>query len=136
MISSLGRGKYLSIKGFEHCSSCERLINARRQWHRLYAEGSSETTETLEMKTFVVELVVQSEQREVFAEEIGCLLCGRGISNSSHIVSLDSYLDDNGMLRVGGRLRHADLNVIEKILFCFRVNTISQSYWQGITIVK
>lgn len=48
-------------------------------------------------------------QSEVFPEEIRALRHGHNISTSSSIISLTPFLDENHVLRVGGRLRQAPL---------------------------
>lgn len=48
-------------------------------------------------------------QRELFPSEIHCLGARHTVASSSSILSLHPFLDSDGILRVGGRLRHAPL---------------------------
>ena len=51
--------------------------------------------------------IVYLVQQQFFAEEISCLKKGLSVSKSSSLYTLDAFLDNNGLLRVGGRLRNA-----------------------------
>ncbi|XP_011883895.1 PREDICTED: uncharacterized protein LOC105571038 [Vollenhovia emeryi] len=52
---------------------------------------------------------VQYVQAELFFAEIQALRSGRSVAPKSSTASLSPFLDDNGVLRVGGRLRNAPL---------------------------
>lgn len=79
---------------------------------------------TQELQIAEVE-IIKAVQREAFKEEIN-LLCsadaegsqGRNTSRvmkkSSTLCKLDPFLDKSGVLRVGGRLKHADLTTAER----------------------
>lgn len=54
--------------------------------------------------------ILQTIQQEIFGEEINCLKKGKNISKSSRLISLGVFLDDNNIIRVGGRLRNAELD--------------------------
>jgi len=49
--------------------------------------------------------IVQSEH---FASEIKCLKNGEGVSNKSKLYLLNPFLDQDGIIRVGGRLNNAE----------------------------
>lgn len=72
-------------------------------------EKEKTTVETISLeelnraKIMTVKLI----QGEEFEEEIKALKDNRQISLSSRVLALRPYLDDYGILRVGGRLRHA-----------------------------
>ncbi|KRX12510.1 Transposon Tf2-6 polyprotein, partial [Trichinella nelsoni] len=48
-------------------------------------------------------------QKEEFPEELESLKREKKLPKSSRLWPLNPYIDDNGILRVGGRLRHSDL---------------------------
>ena len=50
-------------------------------------------------------------QRQDFAPEIQQLEAGRPLPNRSRLLRMNPYLDEQGLLRVGGRLRHSDLSL-------------------------
>lgn len=58
-------------------------------------------------------LILETEQRSVYDEDYAALKTGGEVPSSSSILDLDSYMSD-GLLRVGGRLRHASLKSEEK----------------------
>ena len=70
--------------------------------------------------------IIKSVQREAFQEEISLLSSMstrwdsqdrtfvRAMKKTSAICKLDLFLDENGVLRVGGRLKHANLTAAAK----------------------
>ena len=48
-------------------------------------------------------------QQQEFTADIQQLKLGRPLPSRSRLLKLHSYLDDQGLLRVGGRLRHSSL---------------------------
>ncbi|XP_066595459.1 uncharacterized protein [Prorops nasuta] len=53
--------------------------------------------------------VIRLAQRTAFLEELNCLKHSRPIAKSSVIYKLRPFLDDQGVIRVGGRLTHSAL---------------------------
>lgn len=53
-------------------------------------------------------LILESVQRDSYPDEYAALQANKEVSNSSTILNLDPYISD-GLLRVGGRLRHASI---------------------------
>ncbi|KAF0310959.1 hypothetical protein FJT64_018198 [Amphibalanus amphitrite] len=51
-----------------------------------------------------------STQAEQFGDEIAALQHGRRLPSNSQLHRLNPFLDSNGLLRVGGQLRHAQLD--------------------------
>ncbi|XP_039309090.1 uncharacterized protein LOC105201565 [Solenopsis invicta] len=78
--------------------------------------GSKESSEQLtiaEIETARSHLV-KNAQAEGFQEEILVLRQAKQIKHSSKLLSLHPFLDDQGLLRVGGRLRNAPLSFSQK----------------------
>ncbi|XP_062602313.1 uncharacterized protein LOC134264026, partial [Saccostrea cucullata] len=100
------------IERFQRFSTWKSLVNAisilryvvlRR--HGVHCDRfSSHFRRTTEISIF--KLV----QQETFHQEIANLHEGKAISKNSSIVNLDPYLDDDSILRVGGRLRSAEID--------------------------
>ncbi|XP_073963739.1 LOW QUALITY PROTEIN: uncharacterized protein [Choristoneura fumiferana] len=86
---------------------CKRFLNCKR----LKAKQTSMTTKELDeaMKT-----CIRIVQRERFLEDMENLKKHQRVNKKSKLLSLQPYLDADGILRVGGRLRHANLNEAEK----------------------
>ncbi|KMQ90228.1 hypothetical protein RF55_10034, partial [Lasius niger] len=55
-------------------------------------------------------IVIKLVQKEVFAQELGCLQTNRPIKNNSKLRMLDPFLNNKGLICVGGRLRHARIS--------------------------
>ncbi|CAG4928687.1 unnamed protein product [Colias eurytheme] len=55
-------------------------------------------------------LIIKNCQIESFSQEIHSLKLGKAISKQSKLFSLNPILDENDILRVGGRLRHANID--------------------------
>ena len=53
--------------------------------------------------------VLKWAQLEEFGEELDCLRQGREIPQTSRLIKLDPFIHADGLLRVGGRLKNADL---------------------------
>lgn len=68
------------------------------------------TNELLETETRIIRLV----QVEAFSAEIYPLKNKKQIPTKSTLQNLDPYLDDMGILRVGGRIQHSSLSETEK----------------------
>ncbi|XP_045500327.1 uncharacterized protein LOC123697818 isoform X1 [Colias croceus] len=58
--------------------------------------------------------IIKIEQRKDFAEEIERLKNKRNLSKNSKLLSLNPILDDAHILRVGGRIRHANIPLDSK----------------------
>ena len=54
--------------------------------------------------------VIRLNQRRAFQKQISALKNGKTISGQSNIYKLDPFLDNDGVLRVGGRINKANLD--------------------------
>lgn len=54
--------------------------------------------------------IIRRVQCETFANEINALNTGKYLPKSNRYVALSPFIDDEGILRVGGRLRNADIS--------------------------
>ncbi|XP_054724221.1 uncharacterized protein LOC129234258 [Uloborus diversus] len=69
------------------------------------------TCEELKKASDVIIRIIQEEE---FSEEIKCLKQGNPITSNSKISSLNPFIDKSGILRVGGRLRNAEIAELQK----------------------
>lgn len=60
------------------------------------------------------QVLVKYTQESHFGKEIECLMKGQTLSKKSKILPLAPFLDKDGVLRVGGRLRNSDLPYNQK----------------------
>lgn len=58
--------------------------------------------------------IIETVQREVFSERNSCFLDKRPILRKSLLLTLDPFLNQCGLICVGGRLRDSDLDNHEK----------------------
>lgn len=77
-------------------------------WHQC------EKPHTAEELSKAVTLIVKCVQRETYSKEFTCLVAGKDISKDSSLRKLNPYVDEEGLLRIGGRLKHAVLDTNEK----------------------
>lgn len=80
----------------------KRFLNSKKNPH---CEFSITTQELEDALKTCVKLV----QREEFADEIDSLVANKPVRNNSLLLCLNPYLDSKNLIRVGGRLRHANL---------------------------
>ena len=59
-------------------------------------------------------IIIQTVQDEVYADEIKCIRNQERLPKSSPIKSLDPFIDNHGLLRVGGRIHDSSLSHKEK----------------------
>lgn len=59
-------------------------------------------------------VIIRSVQEESFNKVIETLSKGGNISSKIPLSKLNPFLDEDGLLRVGGRLKRADLSYPEK----------------------
>ncbi|KRY43585.1 hypothetical protein T03_6748, partial [Trichinella britovi] len=57
---------------------------------------------------------IRKAQRECFANEIQQLLNGKRITSDSQLIHLDPFLDENGLVRINGRLQNSTLPEMTK----------------------
>ena len=91
-------------------SYCRRFIRNSRL---PVADRDSSFLSAQELHDTLLVFIRQSQQSH-FSIEVKELEAHRCIPNSSKILSLNPFLDKTGILRVGGRLQHSQLNYASK----------------------
>ncbi|KAL6485054.1 hypothetical protein MHYP_G00070990 [Metynnis hypsauchen] len=86
------------------------LTSSCRSWHICQP--------SVEEKAQAKVCILKSVQKECYQEEIKCIRERLNISSSSSLCKLNPILDSDGLLRVGGRIKHSglDLNDINPII--------------------
>ncbi|KAK7905231.1 hypothetical protein WMY93_017838 [Mugilogobius chulae] len=59
-------------------------------------------------------IVIRAVQQDVYADEIKCIQKQEKLPKAGSLKNLDPFLDENGILRVGGRIAGSNLNQNEK----------------------
>lgn len=85
---------------------CRRFIHNLKSGVEFKIVGPITATEFNLAELFVVKL----SQEESFSPELSLLKGNKSIPSSNRLLSLTPFLDDNGLLRVGGRLKKSSLN--------------------------
>lgn len=116
--------EHLGSRRFERFSSWSKLVKALTSLRHLLAtrdkHGRCNDFSTCslvmspEFRKLSELLILKVVQSETFQEEITCLKQKQDIPKYSSILSLDPYVDSNGVLRVGGRLSRSDLDYNKK----------------------
>lgn len=103
--------RYSSLSKLQRVVSyCFRFINNCRKPKKL------RKTESLDVEELQFSLykLIQLVQRQEFSKEYHDLLNSRSVDSKSKILKLNPYLDVNGTIRVGGRLKHSSFNFEKK----------------------
>ncbi|GBN42000.1 hypothetical protein AVEN_93179-1 [Araneus ventricosus] len=88
---------------------CKRFLNNIR--HPLHPNHGTSTSSEL---SHALLCIVKNVQRTSFVTENQCLEKGVPIPNSSKLLNLCQFLDKDGILHVGSRLKNSDLSEIRK----------------------
>ncbi|XP_077369860.1 uncharacterized protein LOC144014155 [Festucalex cinctus] len=78
-------------------------------WHHCKKLHTAEELFKAEM------LIIKCVQEENYRKEFSCLAARKNISKDSSLRKLNPYVDDDGLLRIGGRLNQSALDTREKL---------------------
>lgn len=102
------------------CKSIARLIHVARSYHGktddTHCKGWHNCTKSCSISelTQAKNTIIRSVQHETFKEEFECLKNGVVLAKRSLLRKLNPVIDENGLLRVGGRVSSSDLSQSEK----------------------
>ncbi len=121
MSKSLGAqrfSKFSTWKSSTLCPAIARLLHISRQFH------TGSTTQTSSCKGWhycsnaptveellCAEKIIKAVQQETYAQEYKSLETGNKLSRKSPLKGLDPFIDVDGLLRVGGRLTEAEIEL-------------------------
>lgn len=98
--------KYSSFIKLQHVIAyCLRFLHNLKNKHNRY-EGFLSNIELIESHNVIMRLVQHGD----FLAEYKALKKGQLISKSSKLYSLDPFIDETQIIRLGGRLRHSSLD--------------------------
>ncbi|MGH0125412.1 UNVERIFIED_CONTAM: hypothetical protein FKN15_068962 [Acipenser sinensis] len=69
---------------------------------------------SVEELSWAKDVIIRTVQQETYARELECIRNGKEIPKDSSLRKLDSFIDENGLMRVGGRITEAKLGRDEK----------------------
>ena len=106
------------VMRFARFSTWTSLVKAIANLTRLAATFAGRKRDTEDLHASELErakkLIIRETQRNTFEDEIGNLQAGSEVSRTSPLAKLDPFMDEDGMLRIGGRLRASNLGPEEK----------------------
>ncbi len=127
--STSAQDRQLGSERFKRFSTWDSLLNAMaslvhvarsfksssvHQSHKCAGWHHCEQQHLQEERVQARNIVILSVQRSEFSEEYKALTEKRNIPKNSPLYMLNPILDDNGLIRVGGRLVQAQLNSEER----------------------
>ncbi|XP_061191716.1 uncharacterized protein LOC133199932 [Saccostrea echinata] len=105
----------LGTQRFERFSCWKRLVNAIAYVKRfLSAKNNLPEQDCLQTGKEAENLIIKEAQSEMFPEEIECIRLHKKLPKESKIANFDPFIDEYGLMRVGGRLRHAKIPADER----------------------
>ncbi|XP_073769028.1 uncharacterized protein [Danio rerio] len=90
-----------------HFKTTEKENSSCKGWH--YCKEF-----TMEESDRAINIILRAVQEEAYSHEIECIKRQERIPKSSPLHTLDPFIDQQGLLRVGGRLHLSSLNQREK----------------------
>ena len=78
------------------------------RWRKAF-RGSRDSAITAVEYRKAIHIHVRQEQERHFARDIQLIRSGKQAAVTPSLLQLAHFLDDQGLLRVGGRLQHSDL---------------------------
>nr|XP_033339068.1 uncharacterized protein LOC117227701 [Megalopta genalis] len=93
----------------QRCSSITKLQRIVAYCLRFKPDNRFKGPVSAEELNTANKTILRLTQRECFAEEMQDLSQGRRVHRKSKLNTLDPFLDRDGIIRVGGRLKHSDI---------------------------
>ncbi|XP_058881751.1 uncharacterized protein LOC131737334 [Acipenser ruthenus] len=102
-----------AVASLVHISHCYKTTDHEQKencngWHHCTKPHTSD--ELAKAKA----VIIGCTQREAYKVEFTCLEKGKEIPKNSPLRKLNPIIDEEGLLRIGGRLKHSALNTAEK----------------------
>lgn len=102
----------LGAQRFERFSRWDSAVKAVASLKRVAhtycsTQGGLEQTDDVDLLIEAEVIILREVQRETFSAEVKALSCGQQVQRCSPIISLSPFLDEKGLLRIGGRLSQA-----------------------------
>ncbi|XP_063390141.1 uncharacterized protein LOC134675762 [Cydia fagiglandana] len=107
--------KLTLLKKYSSLQKLLDVISYCRRWLKILKKEKNVSKHiTCEERDEALTLCLKMSQEIEFPEEIDHLKSGKAIKKSSRLLQFTPYLDDKGLLRLGGRLKHAELSMDQK----------------------
>ncbi|KAL0871839.1 hypothetical protein ABMA27_004314 [Loxostege sticticalis] len=111
--------KLTLLKRYSSLSKLVRVVSYCRRWLLSLKKNKDKRKVLPEYVTYEernesLTCCIKMSQSIEFREELESLKKKGSVKRTSHLLSLAPFLDDQGVLRVGGRLKHAESRLVEK----------------------
>jgi hypothetical protein len=107
----------LGVTRFSNFSTWQSLVNAlkilQRFTRKFKAKGKRIGIDSYGETQLAESLIIKTTQNHFYSEEMEQLLQGKPVPKNSPIKQLNPFLDENGLLRVGGRIENACVSYVE-----------------------
>nr|XP_049576325.1 uncharacterized protein LOC125968877 [Syngnathus scovelli] len=113
LITKVSKNK-LGSHRFERFSTWKSLVQGMRTLLQVAMSRSKASQSDVIKPSHPKVVILKCVQQEIYQEEIELLSKGKDLPSNSPIGKLDPFVDEDGLLRVGGRLQSADLSEVEK----------------------
>ena len=97
-----------ALRFVANCKKRKRKLRSRQKKLDKVNENCCEPLTCEELRA-AGKIIIKDMQREVFHEEFRLLGESKGLPKGNQLVSLSPFIDPEGMLRVGGRLKNAPI---------------------------
>lgn len=88
-------------------SSLYKLQTVISYCMRLKRDNNNKGSITVAERRAALNIIIKIVQQTAFVEEIYCLTHKKPLNNKSRLLQLNPFIDDTGLIRVGGRLKHS-----------------------------
>ncbi|XP_060573880.1 uncharacterized protein LOC132731684 [Ruditapes philippinarum] len=106
--------KHLGSQRFTRFSSWKRLVTAIALLKKkICMTNEHNLKDVIDKQEEAKRLILRECQIDAYAEEHQCLAEGKPLPKRSSILKLNPYIDEHGLLRVGGRLKNC--NIIQSL---------------------
>ncbi|XP_071574572.1 uncharacterized protein, partial [Temnothorax nylanderi] len=102
------------LERFSSYSKLQRVIAYCFRWRSSSQAGPRNCPVAVEELRNAEKIIARIVQREAFSQEVQDLENGQEVHRKSKLRPLDPFLDKEGLIRIGGRLRHAAMSEDQK----------------------
>ncbi|VDI05042.1 Hypothetical predicted protein [Mytilus galloprovincialis] len=99
---------------FSKWNSLVQSINRLKMLARKFHQNDKSDLNTVSTTLMSEQMIILNVQKEAFFSEIECIKNRKPFPRNSSIGNLNPFIDQSGLLRVGGRLKRAEIELSER----------------------
>lgn len=116
--NTVSEEKLTLLQRYSTIDKLVRVVAYCRRWLRALDKNKRKylpyTYLTFEERSAALTSCIKMAQELEFFEEIDALQNSRRLKNKSRLLTLSPFLDEKGVVRVGGRLKHSDMEFMRR----------------------